>query len=101
MKRWGRVIGPIYFSVYFDLMQACSFSTTSEFTGSYIKAKCEPMKKYKGACEKDMSKPMKSPYGVGGYCDMAVPPTRSHFLWLGLTTLLYEMPSNLKGKNFV
>ena len=26
---------------------------------------------------------MKSPYGVGRYCDMAVSPTRSHLLWKG------------------
>ena len=28
------------------------------------------------------SKPVKSPYGVGRYWDMAVSPTRSHLLWV-------------------
>jgi hypothetical protein len=62
-------------------MQAHSFSLTSEFTGWSIKAKCEPMKKYKRAPEKRMSEPVKFPYGVGRYWDMAVSPTRSHLLW--------------------
>ena len=62
------------------LMRACSFSPTSEFTGSSIKAKCEPVKKYKGTREKHTSESVKSPYGVGLYCDMAVSPTRSHLL---------------------
>ena len=63
-------------------MPACSFSPTSEFTGSSIEANCEPMKKYKQACENRTNEPVKYPYGVGRYCDMALPPTRSHLLWL-------------------
>ena len=70
------------FVFLFTSMQAQSFSPTSEFTGSSIKAKCKPMKKYKGAHEKHTSKPVKSPYGVGRYCEMAVSPTRSHLLWV-------------------
>ena len=59
-------------------MQARSFSPKSEFTGSSIKAKCEPVKKYKRAREKGAIEPVKSPYGVERYCDMTVSPTRSH-----------------------
>ena len=73
------------FVFLFTSMPACSFSPTSEFTGSSIKAKCEPVKKYKWACEKHTSEPVKSPYGGGRYCDMTVSPTRSHllcFLWI-------------------
>ena len=61
-------------------MRARSFSPTSEFTGSSIVVKRKPVKKYKRAPEKRTSKPVKSPYGVGRYCDMAVSPTRSHLL---------------------
>ena len=68
-------------------MQAPSFSPTSEFTGSSIEVKCKPVKKYKQAREKHTSEPVKSPYGVGHYCDMAVSPTRSHLLWLTQPTL--------------
>ena len=68
------------FVFLFTSMQARSFSPTSEFTGSSIKAKCKPVKTYKRACEKCTSKPVKSPYGVRRYCDMAVCPTRSHLL---------------------
>ena len=49
--------------------------------GSSIKAKCKPVKKYKRACEKRTREPLKSPYRVGRYYDMAVSPTRSHLLW--------------------
>ena len=68
------------------LMWARIFSPMSEFTGSSIEVKCKPVKKYKRAPEKRMSEPVKSPYGVGHYCDMAVSPTRSHLLciWLKL-----------------
>ena len=45
VKRWGWPIGPIIFSV--NSTQACSFSPMSEFTGSSIKVKCEPVKKDK------------------------------------------------------
>ena len=69
------------FVFLFTLMPAHSFSPTSEFTGSSIEVKCKPEKKYKQACEKRTSKPVKSPYGVGHYCDIAVSPTRSHLLW--------------------
>ena len=61
-------------------MWACSFSPTSEFMGSSIEEKWEPMKKYKWAHEKHTSKPVKSPYGVGRYCDIAVSHTRSHII---------------------
>ena len=70
------------FVFLFTLMPAHSFSPTSEFTGSSIEVKCKPEKKYKQACEKRTSKPVKSPYGVGHYCDIAVSPTRSHLLWV-------------------
>ena len=70
------------FVFLFTLMQTRSFSPRSEFMGSSIKAKCEPVKKYKQACEKRTSEPVKSPYGVERYCDMAVFPTRSHLPWL-------------------
>ena len=70
------------FVFLFTSMRASSFSPTSEFTGSSIEAKCEPLIKYKRSCETRMIEPVKSPYGVGGYCDMAIPPTRSHLLWL-------------------
>ena len=79
VKRWGRPIGPIFF--LFTSMLAHSFSPKSEFTGSSIEAKCKPVKKYKRDREKRTSKPVKSPYGVGRYWDMAVSPTRSHLLW--------------------
>ena len=69
------------FVFLFTLIWAQSFSPTSEFTGSSIEAKCKPVKKYKGAREKHTSELVKSPYGVGRYCDMAVSPTRSHLLW--------------------
>ena len=69
------------FVVLFTSMWARSFSPTSEFMGSSIKAKCEPVKKYKGTREKHISEPMKYPFGVEHYCDMAVSPTRSHLLW--------------------
>ena len=69
------------FVFLFTSMPAHSFSPTSKFMGSSIKAKCEPLKKYKGACEKRTREPVKSPYGVGHYYDMAVSPTRSHLLW--------------------
>ena len=36
----------------------------------------------KRAREKHKSEPVKSPYGVGRYCDLAVSPTRSHLLWI-------------------
>jgi len=68
------------FVFLFTLMGARSFSPTSEFTDSSIEAKCEPVKKYKRACENCASKPVKSLYRVGRYCDMAVSPTRSHWL---------------------
>ena len=70
------------FVFLFTLMWALSFSPMSEFTGSFMGAKCEPVKKYKQAHEKRTSEPVKSPYGVGRYCDMAVSPTRSHLLWV-------------------
>ena len=70
------------FVFLFTSMLARSFSPMSEFKGSSIEAKCEPVKKYKQARKKCTSKPMKSPYGVGCYCDMAVSPTRSHLLCL-------------------
>ena len=41
VKRWGRPIGPICISVYFDTSPC--FSPTSEFTGLSIEAKCKPM----------------------------------------------------------
>ena len=63
------------FVFLFTSMRASSFSPTSEFEGSSIKAKCEPVKKYKQACEKHTSDPVKFPYGVGRYFDMEVPPT--------------------------
>ena len=63
------------------MLQARSFSPTSEFTGLSIEVKCEPVEKYKRAPEKRMSEPVKSPCGVGRYCNMAVSPTRSHLLW--------------------
>ena len=66
------------FVFLFTLMQACSFSPTSEFTGLSIEAKCEPVKKYNQALEKHM-RACEIPYGVGHYCDMVVSPTRSHF----------------------
>ena len=62
-------------------MQARSFSPKSEFMGSSIEVKCEPVKKYKRACEKRTREPVKSPYGVGRYSDMAVSSTRAHLLW--------------------
>ena len=52
------------FVFLFTSMQACSFSPTSEFMGSSIKAKCKPMKKYKQTFEKHSSEPVKSPWGV-------------------------------------
>ena len=69
------------FVFLFTLMQACSFSPTSEFTGLSIEAKCEPVKKYNQALEKHM-RACEIPYGVGHYCDMVVSPTRSHLLSL-------------------
>jgi hypothetical protein len=78
VKRWGQPLGQFVF--WFTLMQARSFSPTSEFMGSSIEAKCKPVKKYKRANEKRTSDPVKSPYGVGLYCDVAVSPTRSHLL---------------------
>ena len=51
----------------FDIYWARSFSPKSEFTGSSIKTKWQPVKKYKRVCEKCTIKPMKSPYGVGRY----------------------------------
>ena len=75
------------FVFLFTSMQARSFSPTIEFTGLSIEAKCEPMKKYKRACEKRMSKPVKSTYGVGRYCDMAVSPTRSHLLCIDINAI--------------
>ena len=72
------------FVFLFTLMSACSFSPTSEFMGLSIEAKCEPVKKYKQACEKRTREPVKFPYGVGRYCDMAVSPTRSHLLCTGI-----------------
>ena len=47
-----------------------------------MEAKCEPVKKYKGVCEKCTNKPVESPNRVGRYCEMAVSPTRSHLLCL-------------------
>ena len=58
------------------------FHLQVEFTGSFIEAKCKPVKKYKWVREKRTSEPVKSPYGVGRYCEMAVFLTRSHLLWL-------------------
>ena len=56
---WKGGAGPLgRFVFLFTLMQAPSFSPTSEF------------------------EPVKSPYGVGRYCEMAVFLTRSHLLWL-------------------
>ena len=52
------------FCFLFTSMRAGSFSPTSEFTGSSIEAKCEPMKKYKRDREKRTREPVKSPYGV-------------------------------------
>ena len=72
------------FVFLFTSMRARSFSTTSEFTGLFIEVQCESVKKYKQAREKCTSEPVKSPYGVGHYCDMAVSPTRSHLLWQNL-----------------
>ena len=68
------------FVFLFTSMRACSFSPTSEFTGSSIEMKCKLVKKYKQASEKPTSEPVKSPLGVGRYSDMAVSPTRSHLL---------------------
>ena len=78
-----KMVGPADWADFFFLftsMQARSFSPTSEFTGSSIEAKCKPLKKYKQAHEKRTCEPVKSPFGVGHYCDMAVSPTRSHLL---------------------
>ena len=80
--------------------ETSSFSPTSEFTGLSIKAKCEPVKKYKWVREKHRNEPVKSPYGVGCYCDLAVSPTRSQLLWFQLPipkpgfgrTLVYHIP---------
>ena len=68
------------FVFLFTSKRARSFSPTSEFTGVSIEAKCEPVKKYKRASEKCTSQPVKSPYGVGRYCDIAVSHTRSHII---------------------
>ena len=76
----------------FSSMRARSFSPTSEFTGSSIEAKCKPVKKYKQTREKRTSEPVKSPYGVGRYCDMAVSPTRSHLLWCSTNRNLVTLP---------
>ena len=79
VKRWSRLIGLICFSVYFDA--SLQLSPMIEFTASSIEAKCNPDVKYKQACEKRTSELVKSPYGVGLYCDMSVSPSRSHLLW--------------------
>ena len=76
------------FVFLFTLMQARSFSPMSEFTGSSIEAKCELVEKYKRACENCASKPVKSLYRVGRYCDLVVSPTRTHLLWSFLQTIL-------------
>ena len=69
------------FVLLFTLMRDHIFPLTSEFTGLSIEAKCKPVKKYKRAREKRTSETVKSPFGVGRYCDMAVSPTISHLLW--------------------
>ena len=50
VKRWAGRLGQFVF--LFTSMQARSFSPTSEFMGSSIEAKCEPVKMYQQAHEK-------------------------------------------------
>ena len=84
------------FVFLFTLMRPHSFSPSSEFMGWSIEAKCKPVKKYKRAHDKCTSKPMKSPYGVGRYCNMAVSPTRSHLLWVGSNQKCYLLQGNIQ-----
>ena len=60
---------PLVFHLWVN-SQACP----SNRNASSWKSTSEPLKKH-------TSKPVKSPYGVGHYLDMAVSPTRSHLLW--------------------
>ena len=85
------------FVFLFTSMRAFTFSPISEFTGSFIIAKCEPMKKYKGACKKSTSKPVKK-NGVGRYCDMVVSPSRSRLLWGELLDHIYLFLSRYLDK---